>query len=123
MSDEVCGPDACGMPGYCDGRHCVEAGGAIRPDWTSAPSGEEVRIAELKAENARLAAFAKEVLRAGWEGSAVDGGTLQELGVKHGLLRETKYDPAQHGPNDCDAEPGDPWFVFAGRLAPHSPDA
>ena len=29
---EVCGYDACTLPGYCDGRHCLHAGGRIRPD-------------------------------------------------------------------------------------------
>lgn len=55
-----------------------------------------------------LIAFAKAIIRAGWEGSSVDGDVIQELGVKHGLLAKTTYDPKRHGPNDVDAEPGDP---------------
>jgi hypothetical protein len=37
----------------------------------------------------KLCAFAKEVLNAGFEGN-LDGCEIQEIGVKHGLLREVK---------------------------------
>lgn len=30
QTTEPCGWDDCKQPGYCDGRHCNEAGGAIR---------------------------------------------------------------------------------------------
>lgn len=32
LDTEVCGYDACALPGYCDGRHCLHANGRIRPD-------------------------------------------------------------------------------------------
>jgi hypothetical protein len=47
-----------------------------------------------------------------WGGDR-DGGAIQDLAVKHGILKEVKYDPEIHGPNDVGAEPGDPWYVFA----------
>jgi hypothetical protein len=64
----------------------------------------------------KLIAFAKEVIRASWDGCEY-GGDIQDAAVKHGLIRQVSYDPAVHGSNDVDAVPGDPWFVFNGPLA------
>ncbi len=63
----------------------------------------------------RLAAFAKEVIRAGWN-AWVDEKFIHRSSLAHGLVCETTYDPVLHGPNDVDAEAGDPWFVFDGPL-------
>lgn len=41
-----------------------------------------------------------------------DGGSLQELAVKHGILKKVPYDPEAHGQHDY-AEQGEPWYVFA----------
>lgn len=57
-------------------------------------------------------AFAEHVLLEVLEGSDWDGGSLQELGVKFGILHAVPYDPSIHGPNDVGAEPGDQWVVF-----------
>lgn len=40
---EVCGYDACALPGYCDGRHCLNAGGWVRPDPEASAAEEEAR--------------------------------------------------------------------------------
>lgn len=58
--------------------------------------------------------FAREIISGDgcdWAGNW-DGGSIQDLAVKYGIIREVTYDPDVHGPNDSGAEPGDPWFVF-----------
>jgi hypothetical protein len=58
--------------------------------------------------------FVKWVMTEGpWSGCDLDGGDVQEAAVKFGVAKEVKYDPKVHGPNDCDADAGDPWFVLA----------
>lgn len=65
------------------------------------------------AEIERLRAFARWAVTDGaFEGRGLDGGDVQEKAVQFGILREVAYDPEKHGPNDCDVEPADPWFVF-----------
>jgi inosine/xanthosine triphosphate pyrophosphatase family protein len=75
----------------------------------------EGQVAELEAENARLAAFARQIIEYAFDGQDADGGSIQALAVHHGLLRETKYDPKEHGPSF--ATPGDEWFVCVGAVA------
>lgn len=71
-------------------------------------------IRKLTEERNRLAAFCRQLIEDGpFSGVGFGGGDLQDLAVEHGLLIEEKYDPEKHGPNDVDAEPGDPWYVFA----------
>jgi hypothetical protein len=41
-------------------------------------------------------AFGKEICRIAFEGRDADGGTIQELGVKHGVLVEEKFDREKH---------------------------
>jgi hypothetical protein len=67
--------------------------------------------------NADLVAFAKEIIRESWEGCD-NGEAIHDAAVKHGLLRETQFNPKVHKDPNGYAEPGDPWFVFAGPLAP-----
>ncbi len=62
-------------------------------------------------------AFTFKVLKEALAGCDWDGGSLQDLAVKHRILKKVKYDPASHGPNDIDAAPGDPWFVFINEAA------
>ena len=60
-----------------------------------------------------LAEFARRCLKNGsFLGCDIDGGEAQDWAVELGILIETTYDPALHGESE-DAEPGDPWFVFA----------
>ena len=47
-----------------------------------------------------------------FEGTDVDGGSLQDEAVKAGVIVETKYDPVKHGPSDG-ADKGDRWYVFS----------
>ena len=61
-----------------------------------------------------LAEFIAWAIREGsWQGCNLDGGDVQDKAVEMGILVETKYNPRIHGENDCDAEPGCPWFVFS----------
>ncbi len=41
----------------------------------------------------------------------VEGPDIWDAATKHGILVETKYDPALHG--EQDAEAGDAWYVIA----------
>ena len=61
-----------------------------------------------------LAEFARWCVEEGpFQGCDLDGGSVQEMATKFGILREEPYDPARHGENEVDAEPGDPWWVFS----------
>lgn len=64
-----------------------------------------------KTKHPNYKAFARKVLDE--FGCDWDGGSLQELAVKCGILVEVSYDPDIDGPNDYGVEPGDPWYVFA----------
>lgn len=58
-----------------------------------------------------LARFASEAFAVSWEGCDLEGGEIQGMGVRLGLLVETKYDPKAHGEHD--AEPGDRFYVYS----------
>ena len=47
-----------------------------------------------------------------WPEGDIDGGSLQELAVKHHIIVPVPggYDPKEHSYNGY-AEPGDPWFL------------
>ena len=67
--------------------------------------------------HAALVKFARWVISGEcWDIGGHDGGDVQDKAVELGLLEKTAYDPAIHGPNEHDAERGDPWYVFAGPL-------
>lgn len=70
---------------------------------------------KAEAENAWLAAFARQIIEYAFNGQDADGASIQALAVHHGLLRETKYDPKEHGPSF--ASPGDEWLVCVGAVA------
>lgn len=55
----------------------------------------------------------QDVLKHFWqdEFGEMDYEQFQELGLKHGLLREEPYDPVKHGSNSIGAEAGDSWLV------------
>ena len=56
--------------------------------------------------------FIAEVLEAAFEGNSIDGGDAQALGVKHGILVQTTYDPEKHGGSEY-CEPGDVYYEFS----------
>jgi hypothetical protein len=57
--------------------------------------------------------FAEWTIREGsWSGCNLDGGDIQDKALECGIIEEVPYDPAIHGPNNADVEPGEAWFVF-----------
>jgi len=70
---------------------------------------------ELSAKD-KVLDFAKSVLHVAFEGGSLDGGDIQEMGVKYGLLEQTAYDPEKHEEN-WDFEPGDPYYTFTPILS------
>lgn len=71
--------------------------------------------AMLRRERNALSAFARDVLADFYD---VDGGTLQSLGLEHGLLQEVAFDPSQHTDDEGACEPGDPFYLLTGLCAP-----
>lgn len=63
-----------------------------------------------------LVEFTRHIIKTYAWGKEVDCGDVQDTAERLGLLVEVPYDPAVHGENDCDAQPGDPWYVFADAL-------
>lgn len=62
--------------------------------------------------SATLARFARDVLATLWEGCHLDGGEIQDLAEKHGLIREVSFHPARHTDHlGVGAQAGDPWWV------------
>jgi len=53
-------------------------------------------------------------LMCAWPDGGIDGGELQEVAERYGILRLEQYDPETHGAEAADefgVEPGDPWYV------------
>jgi hypothetical protein len=86
-------------------------------------AGYEFMQALLSSEQAskengkKLGEFAHQIIQIAFEGGSLDGGDIQDMGVKCGLLIETTYDPEIHGcPDHCSAEKGEEWYVYADCL-------
>lgn len=56
----------------------------------------EARCAALAAENAGMSAFVDALLSIAWQGGSADGADIQELALKHGLLRQEVYSADAH---------------------------
>lgn len=52
--------------------------------------------ATLAAENAGLNAFVNALLSIAWQGGSADGAEIQDLALKHGLLRQEVYSADEH---------------------------
>ncbi|EKY3920263.1 hypothetical protein RCI35_004188 [Enterobacter hormaechei] len=73
----------------------------------------EARCAALAAENAGMDAFVDSLLAIAWEGCSADGAEIQELAMKHGLLRQEVYSADEHENQVDDPgnfEDGDPVY-------------
>lgn len=69
--------------------------------------------AALAAENAGLNAFVDALLSIAWQGGSADGAEIQELALKHGLLRQEVYSADEHENQVDDPgnfEDGDPVY-------------
>lgn len=73
----------------------------------------EARCAALAAENAGMSAFVDTLLSIAWQGGSADGAEIQELALKHGLLRQEIYSGDEHENQVDDPgnfEDGDPVY-------------
>ena|SRR3990167_1581267 len=87
------------------------------------------KISRLEQSNKQLVAFAREAIDTAFQGGGLDGGDIQEMGVKYGLLMDEKFDPAKHGEDlSVEFEEGDTIYVLTDIIrtkaiestAPHS---
>ena len=68
-------------------------------------------VIEIEEENAKLRAFAQEIMEAWTEGSGLDGGQIQDVATKHGILRpETRYEPCSTFCNCADYTSQQEWI-------------
>lgn len=80
--------------------------------YTPAPETHLVGASE------RLVAFAKECFDAAWQGGDLAGDHIQDLGLKFGLIEETKFDPRKHHDPEGIAEEGMTWYEYTDTMLP-----
>ena len=56
----------------------------------------QMQVEKLAAENAGMDAFVDALLSIAWQGGSADGAEIQELAIKHGLLRQETYSADEH---------------------------
>ena len=59
---------------------------------------------QLAAENVCMYGFVEEMLAIAWQGGSADGSDIQELALKHGLIRQEVYCADEH--ENCVYDPG-----------------
>ncbi|MEA4523632.1 hypothetical protein VBR00_11570 [Klebsiella pneumoniae] len=59
---------------------------------------------QLAAENVGMDGFVEEMLAIAWQGGSADGSDIQELALKHGLIRQEVYCADKH--ENCVYDPG-----------------
>lgn len=59
---------------------------------------------QLAAENVCMDGFVEEMLAIAWQGGSADGSDIQELALKHGLIRQEVYCADKH--ENCVYDPG-----------------
>ncbi|ENU1914545.1 hypothetical protein ACFHWB_004418 [Klebsiella pneumoniae] len=59
---------------------------------------------QLAAENVCMDGFVEEMLAIAWQGGSADGSDIQELALKHGLIRQEVYCADEH--ENCVYDPG-----------------
>lgn len=96
-------------------------------DYTKAMHAENAemsaKLRDAESRRSALEGFARGIIQAMWDGGGVDGGDIQDLAVKYGLIESTVA-------TETDAElhdhvvPGDEMFRLAEwlRAAPAAPD-
>ncbi|MFK0370667.1 hypothetical protein ACIQT3_10895 [Enterobacter sichuanensis] len=73
----------------------------------------QMQVEKLAAENAGLSAFVDALLSIAWNGGSADGAEIQDLALKHGLLRQEIYSADEHENQVDDPgnfEDGDPVY-------------
>lgn len=56
----------------------------------------QMQVEKLAAENAGMSAFVDALLSIAWQGGSADGAEIQELALKHSLLRQEVYSADEH---------------------------
>ncbi|MCE1970822.1 hypothetical protein LWT57_12445 [Enterobacter cloacae] len=56
----------------------------------------QMQLEKLAAENAGLNTFVDALLSIAWHGGSADGAEIQDLALKHGLLRQEVYSADEH---------------------------
>jgi hypothetical protein len=56
----------------------------------------QLQVEKLAAENTGLNAFVDALLSIAWQGGSADGAEIQEMALKHGLLRQEVYSADEH---------------------------
>ncbi|MEP8463659.1 hypothetical protein ABKW13_16415 [Enterobacter hormaechei] len=56
----------------------------------------QMKLEKLAAENAGMNAFVDALLSIAWQGGSADGAEIQDLALKHGLLRQEVYSADEH---------------------------
>lgn len=56
----------------------------------------QMQVEKLAAENAGMNAFVDALLSIAWQGGSADGAEIQEMALKHGLLRQEVYSADEH---------------------------
>lgn len=56
----------------------------------------QMKFEKLAAESAGLNAFVDALLSVAWQGGSADGAEIQEMALKHGLLRHEVYSADEH---------------------------
>jgi hypothetical protein len=56
----------------------------------------QMKVDKLAAENAGMEAFVDALLSIVWQGGSADGAEIQEMALKHGLLRQEVYSADEH---------------------------
>lgn len=102
---------------------CVEKINETLGDWVDEAKGQiSTLTADLAAARGKaieecrpFAEFVHELLTEGsWSGHDLDGGFVQDVAEKLGLIVKTKFDPEKHdNETGADLEPGDDWFEFS----------
>ncbi|MDR7940365.1 hypothetical protein RIU82_10485 [Enterobacter soli] len=90
----------------------AESHRALRAE-TTAHENTQMQLEKMAAENAGLNAFADALLSIAWNGCSADGAEIQELALKHGLLRQEAYSADEHENQVNDPgnfEDGDPVY-------------
>ncbi|WP_286933893.1 hypothetical protein [Leclercia sp. UBA5958] len=96
-----------------DGRSCSDALFWAWRGWQESHQQGEAKCAALAAENTGLNSFVDALLSIAWHGGSADGAEIQEIALKHGLLRQEVYSADEHENQVDDPgnfEDGDPVY-------------
>lgn len=69
---------------------------ALRGQRDTVLTALRAQVQQLAAENVGMDAFVNEMLTITWQGCDVDGWTIQDLALKHGLIRQEVYCADEH---------------------------